>query len=179
MDPILRFEEPHLELEDSYRDLVREFVEAGEPRIPFPLTFPNEDFPAFLAHLAACSRGEGLKPGVVPHTTYWLNVDGVVVGVSNLRHLLTDRLRRDGGNIGFAVRPSARCWGYARELLRCTLERARCMGVTAIPGWVHEGNLERARAQNPNPSFREASIVEFNEGIARDADIHRRWGHMR
>ena len=52
-------------------------------------------------------------------------------------------------------------------------------GVTAIPGWVHEGNLERARAQSPNPSLREASIEEFNEGIARDAEIHRRWGHMR
>lgn len=53
------------------------------------------------------------------------------------------------------------------------------VGVTAIPGWVHEGNLERARAQSPNPSLREASIEEFNEGIARDAEIHRRWGHMR
>ena len=52
-------------------------------------------------------------------------------------------------------------------------------GVTPIPGWVNETNLERARAQSPNPSFRQASIKEFNRGIARDAEIHRRWGHLR
>ncbi len=52
-------------------------------------------------------------------------------------------------------------------------------GVTTIPGWVHEGNLESARAQSPNPRFRQASVEEFNEGIARDAEIHRRWGHLR
>jgi len=36
MTTLVRFEEPHLGLEDSYRDLVREFGDAGEPRIPFP-----------------------------------------------------------------------------------------------------------------------------------------------
>jgi hypothetical protein len=52
-------------------------------------------------------------------------------------------------------------------------------GVTPIPDWVHEGNLEHARAQSPNPSFREASVEEFNEVIAGDSEIHRRWGHLR
>lgn len=53
------------------------------------------------------------------------------------------------------------------------------VGVTPIPGWVNESNLERARAQTPNPSFRQASVEEFNKGIARDAGISRRWGHLR
>jgi hypothetical protein len=52
-------------------------------------------------------------------------------------------------------------------------------GVTLIPGWVNESNVERARAQSPNPSFRQASVEELNEGIARDAEIGRRWGHLR
>src|ERR1700676_764268 len=110
------FEEPHLRLQDSYRDLIREFPEGGEPLIPFTLTFPNDDFPAFVARLAACARGEGLPPGFVPNSTYWLVCDGAVVGVSNLRHALTDSLRREGGNIGYGVRPSARRRGFAGEL---------------------------------------------------------------
>ena len=128
MRPVLEFEEPHAGLRDSYRDLIREFRDAGEPLIPFPLTFPNDDFPAFLARLAACARGEGLPPGFVPHSTYWLVSDGAVVGVVNLRHSLTDALRREGGSIGYGVRPSARGRGFARELLRRTLVRARELG---------------------------------------------------
>ncbi len=44
---------------------------------------------------------------------------------------------------------------------------------------MNEGNLSRARAQSPNPGFREASAEEFNEGIARDAEIRGRWGHLK
>ena len=130
MTPVVHFEEPHGGLQGSYRDLVREFRDAGEPLIPFPLAFPNDDFPAFLARLAACARGEGLPPGFVPHSTYWLVSDGVVVGVANLRHSLTDALRREGGNIGYGVRPSARRRGFAGELLRRTLVRAGAMGLS-------------------------------------------------
>ncbi len=129
---MLLFEEPHAGLQDSYRDLIREFREAGEPLIPFPLAFANDDFPTFLARLAACAKGDGLPPGFVPHSTYWLVKDDVVVGVANLRHRLTEALRWEGGNIGYGVRPSARGRGYAREILRCTLVRAREIGLREV-----------------------------------------------
>jgi hypothetical protein len=51
-------------------------------------------------------------------------------------------------------------------------------GVTPILNWVNEGNLERARSQSPDPAFRSATAERFNSGIARDADIGRRWGHL-
>jgi hypothetical protein len=41
---MLRVEEPHAGLADSYRGLVREFLNRGEPLIPFTLSFPNENF---------------------------------------------------------------------------------------------------------------------------------------
>jgi len=63
-------------------------------------------------------------------------------------------------------------WIYTRAI-------SEYAGVTPIPGWVNESNLELARAQSPNPRFRQASVEEFNEGIAQDAEIHRRWGHLR
>jgi predicted acetyltransferase len=130
MAQTLRFEKPHAGLQDSYRAMVRELVERGERLIPFPLSFPLDDFDAYLAQLAACERGEGLPPGFVPHSTYWLAREGkVVVAVSNLRHRLTDGLRVEGGNIGYGVRPDERGKGYATEILRHTLHEAKAVGL--------------------------------------------------
>ena len=130
MTEVLRVEPPDVAYEASYRALVREFLVHGEPLIPFTLEFSHADFPAFVERLAACARGEGLPPGFVPHSTWWLVRDGKeVVGVSNLRHALTPKLRVEGGNIGYGVRPSARRRGYATALLRGTLERARAVGL--------------------------------------------------
>jgi predicted acetyltransferase len=126
---VLQFERPHVGLQDSYRSLLAEFRARGEPLIPFVLSLPSEDFAAFLARLAAYSRGEDLPEGFVPNSTFWLVADGEVVGVSHLRHRLTERLRVEGGNIGYGVRPSARRRGYATELLRQTLGEARAVGL--------------------------------------------------
>jgi predicted acetyltransferase len=124
------FEKPNAGRAASYRALVREFAERGEPPVPFPLSFAHEDFDTFLAQLAACERGEGIPEGFVPHTTYWLVDDaGEVVAVSNLRHRLNEKLRVEGGHIGYGVRPSARRRGHATELLKRTLTEARVLGV--------------------------------------------------
>jgi predicted acetyltransferase len=145
MGASLQFEEPHAGLCDSYRELVNEFVSAGEKLVPFPLAFSNEDFEAFLARLDACKRGEGIPAHFVPHTTYWLVEDGVVVGVTNIRHRLTDALRREGGNIGYGVRPSARGRGFAHALLRGALARARGLGLSEVLLTCGKDNVASAK----------------------------------
>lgn len=128
----LALEEPHPARGRSYRELVAEFVAAGEPLIPFTLTFESDDIPALVARLEGCSRGEGLPSGFVANSTFWLVRDGEVVGVSNLRHELTPSLKHDGGHIGYGVRPSARMQGFGKAILRMTLERARAKGLQRV-----------------------------------------------
>jgi predicted acetyltransferase len=127
-----RFERPHAALAESYRALVRDFIDHHETLIPFPLTFPNDDFPSLVARLAAYERGEGLPKGFVPHSTFWLVAGGEVVAVSNLRHQLTDALRIEGGNIGYGVRPGRRRRGHASQLLGHTLGEARALGLEEV-----------------------------------------------
>lgn len=125
-----RFERPHAGLAASYRAMIREVLEAGEALVPFPLSFDNADFEAFLARLEASSRGEGIPEGFVANTTFWLADDRhEVVAVSNLRHALTPKLRVEGGHIGYGVRPSARRRGHATRILRETLAQARARGI--------------------------------------------------
>jgi predicted acetyltransferase len=142
-----RFERPHAALATSYAAMVREIVERGEDLIPFPLSFDHADFPAFLAKLADCERGIGIPEGFVPHTTFWL-VDerGEVVAVSNLRHRLTDKLRLEGGHIGYGVRPSARRRGHATDILRQTLGEARTIGIAEALVTCAKGNMGSAGA---------------------------------
>lgn len=125
--------EPSLLLRESYRELVQEFVENGEPLVPFPLKFPTDDFEALITQLKNASLGVGLPERFVPNTTYWLiDKRGEVLGVSNLRHSLTDSLRRVGGHIGYGIRPSMRGQKLATETLRLTLERARSKGIERV-----------------------------------------------
>jgi predicted acetyltransferase len=122
---------PAAELEHSYLGFVDELTHAEEKPVPFVLGFPTDDFGAFLARLDACSQGLGLPRGFVPHSTFWLVRDRAeVVGVSNVRHALTPALRREGGNIGYGIRPSARRQGLGRELLRQTLAQAARIGMS-------------------------------------------------
>ena len=129
----LALERPHARFAQSYRALLDEFAARREPLVPFTLEFDPTDFGKLVYHLEACSRGEGLPPGFVPHSTFWLvRDDEEVVGVSNLRHALTPKLRIEGGNIGYGVRPSARRRGYATEMLRRTLAEARAVGLGEV-----------------------------------------------
>jgi predicted acetyltransferase len=124
---------PRSALRDSYRSLVAEFASAGEPFVPFVLGFEHNDFDAFLQRLENCARGVDLPDGFVPHSTYWLvRNQAEVVGVSNIRHSLTAALRREGGNIGYGIRPSARRQGYGTRVLRMSLDRAVEVGLTRI-----------------------------------------------
>ncbi|MBK8995709.1 MAG: GNAT family N-acetyltransferase [Myxococcales bacterium] len=164
------FEEPHAGLADSYRSLVHEFTVASEPLVPFVLAIPADDFGEFLGRLAACARGEGLPRGFVPHSTYWLVDNGEVVAVSNLRHELTDALRREGGNIGYGVRPSARRRGFATVILGKTLERARQRGLGEALLTCAKANVGSTRAIQHNGG--ELTSEEF---IPKRGELIQRW----
>ncbi|MDJ0906840.1 MAG: GNAT family N-acetyltransferase [Woeseiaceae bacterium] len=121
---------PTVEYEQSYRSYIQELGDSE--RYPFTLDFEYDDFPALVTQLKNCSLGIGLPDGWVPHTTFWLVEHEEIVGVSSLRHHMTDRLKRLGGHIGFGVRPSAQGRGIGKELLRQTLIEARRLGIPEV-----------------------------------------------
>lgn len=124
--------EPTMLYRDSYRNYIDEFKENNEALVPFCIAFDNEPFEDYLEKISNLSNGISVPSGFVAHSTFWLIDDEQIVAVSNLRHQLTERLRREGGHIGYSVRPSRRKRGYGKAVLGKTLMKAAGMGIREV-----------------------------------------------
>jgi predicted acetyltransferase len=80
------------------------------------------------------------------------------VGSLALRHELTEFLLREGGHIGYSVRPSARRRGHAREALRLALPLAR-----------DEVGLDRVLVTCLESNEASRRVIEANGGVYEDS----------
>jgi predicted acetyltransferase len=116
-----------------------------------------ETLATFLQRMVDRSEGRQLEPGWVPFTTYWLLDDaGAVVGISRLRHELTDGLLYHGGHIAYYVRPSERGKGYGTSILALTVLEGRKRGIERFLLTVDSDNLRSIR------------VIEGNGGVLED-----------
>jgi predicted acetyltransferase len=166
-----KLESPSARLKDSYISLVEEFHWSKEPLIPFVLKYSTDDFPAFIDRLEKCSQGSEIPSGFVAHKTFWLvSANDQVLGVSNLRFSLTESLRKDGGHIGFSIRPSARRQGFATIILKETLFKARELGITSALVTAHRGNTGSVRAILKN-----GGVLDSEERLPGHDDLMQRF----
>jgi len=91
-----------------------------------------------------------------------------IVGIIDLRYELNDFLK-DIGNCGYSVRPSERRKGYAVEMLRQVVEKAKKYGLTEMYLSVEKDNIPSIKTILKNNGVYERSF-EF-EG--KKADIYK------
>ena len=91
---------------------------------------PFGEFRGWLQSCKADAEQKGLLDGwKVPESTYWLYDGDRPVGYGKIRHFLTEKLRKDGGSIGYAVRPSERRKGYGTAFLHLLLVQCAELNV--------------------------------------------------
>lgn len=156
---------PDARYEQSYRSYIEEL--GDEERYPFPLDFEHGDFGELLLKLQRFEQGIDIPDGFVPSTTYWLVENDELLGVSNLRHHLNERIRRAGGHIGLGIRPSRWGEGLGNILLKLTLERAFARGLDPVHIHCHKANLASVRMIVANGGTLDSEIREAGDVVQR------------
>lgn len=105
----------------------------------------GKSFEQYLLWLQKCDedskQAEIVDGWKVPQTTFWLLNNEYPVGYGKIRHLLTDKLREDGGTIGYSIRPSERGKGYGNELLRLLIKECAKFGIQTALLTIHKDNF--------------------------------------
>lgn len=139
--------EPTSDLTAEFRAMAAEWREAGEDK--FKDAFG--DFAQYVKSLQKQRETEGLPADRVPGSTFWLVSAGRrVVGTSRLRHWLVPHLEKEGGHIGYDIRPSERRKGYGTTVLALTLGKARDLGLRSVIVTCDADNLGSVRIIEKN-----------------------------
>jgi predicted acetyltransferase len=133
--------EPSEKYKESYLTALLEFhLEARN--LEWSIQELQQDFTILLHFLKRMQEGIGLPDGDVPWTQYWLVEGSQYLGRVNIRHTLSESLRRKGGNIGYQIRPSARGRGLGNRILELALPVAREKhGLRTILVTCHRMNI--------------------------------------
>lgn len=87
-----------------------------------------------------------------------------LVGMTNLRHRLNDYLLTYGGHIGYSVRPSERQNGYATQMLRLTLEKAKERSIEKVRICCDHYNVASAKTIRANGGVLEDECFDSSDG---------------
>jgi predicted acetyltransferase len=171
VDPQVRYQAGYLAASDEFagsgeqRDGDGDLAQPAEPGYP-GYRFTREgladpaEFERFVAQRVRARDEDAPRRAewTACHFFWVVDDDDQYVGSLALRHELTPFLLREGGHIGYSIRPSARRRGHAREALRLALPVAR-----------EELGLERVlvTCREDNEGSRRA--IEANGGVYEDS----------
>ena len=112
----------------------QEYIDYGEKLINGSSGFIEyEDYDEWLKKISSQKEIECSLTDT-PSTTYFTirKTDNKIIGSVQLRHHLTEELKRDGGNIGYGICPSERGKGYGAIQLSLALDKAKALNMAQV-----------------------------------------------
>ena len=99
----------------------------------------------FIKKCSDHEKRETLPDGLVIATQFMLVriSDDKIIGMLQVRHYFNDYLSKFCGHIGYSVRPTERCKGYAKKILEMALSYCREIGLCEVLITCNEGNFRK------------------------------------
>lgn len=146
---------PDKKYEESWKEALKEFEEEnaiGFWNVPEKPTNIEE----YIQRTSDHAKGKNLPENWVPASTFWLVDKDIFIGHINIRHQLTEALKKIGGHIGYAIRPTERGKGYGTKMLELALEEAKKLGIRKALITCYDANIPSSK------------IIETNRGKLQD-----------
>lgn len=119
---------PTPEMEAAAMEYKNEHTAYGEQELHGGALIDHMPYTEWLQMVENNTREETVNPAWVVSSTFFgvRESDGRIVGMIDIRHSLGNELLREyGGHIGYGVRPTERCKGYATQMLNLSLQYAK------------------------------------------------------
>lgn len=128
---------PKIEYKDKAIDYIKEFMEYGSEvhgSGGLDRYLQEATYEEWLQKLIDDLDMANIKPNRVPTLTYFYvrEVDDKIIGMVNIRLALTDFLRKEGGHIGYSIRPTERRKQYGTHLLLEALKVCDQIGIKQV-----------------------------------------------
>jgi predicted acetyltransferase len=138
---LLSIHRPSHELVPSFVRMRDAFVAAGEDEWQYRgEEIAHSDPHAYVDLMNERAKGRDVAEDFVRADEFWILADGEVVGSLGVRHVLTDRLKKLGGHVGYATHPTYRGRGVATFALNRGLSVLKHLGVEEALVTCHEEN---------------------------------------
>ncbi len=146
----MKFVFPSKEYEDKAKDYIREFHEYSSPingTGGLDRYLEEATYGDWLLKVNADRDIANVPKDRVPAYTYfYVHDDGArIIGMINIRLALNDFLKKEGGHIGYSIRPTERRKGYGTRMLRQAMAFLKPIGLTDIILVCNKDNLASAR----------------------------------
>lgn len=160
---------PSKEMFSQYKEMMDEWNMEGSRISPWPLQLEyhtEELYNNMLKRVSDAEKGINLGE-FASSSTYWLydEENNKIIGASNLRHYLTERGVKLWGHIGYGIRPSERRKGYATELLKLTLEKAKEHNLDKVYLGAYTGNVGSWKTMEKLNAKFEEIVIEEETGL--------------
>ena len=149
---MFRLIKPTIKYKNEYLASERESARKGE-MTEKKIQEMERDFKTYLLKMYS---NKYLKKGYVPCTSYWMMNDNRFIGETTIRHRLNAKLTKEGGHVGYGIRPSERKKGYGTKILALALRKIKKMGIKKALITCDDDNVGSWK------------IIEANGGVLKD-----------